>query len=233
MGPKTVYEDGTYLDKNPTWHEEDSLWKARQIEKILGKNRVEPSTICEVGCGAGEILNCLASSYGAEVSFSGYEISPQAFEICKKKEKKNLRFFLKDLFAEGDASFDVVLAVDVFEHVDDYLGFLRKLRTRAEYKVFHIPLDLSVQSILRSSPILEGRAMVGHLHYFTKETALAVLADTGYEVIDYFYTSGSLELPARGWKRKVLKLPRKWLFAIHQDLTVRMLGGFSLLVLAK
>jgi len=233
VGPKTVYEDGTYLDKNPTWHEEDSLWKARQIEKILGKNRVEPSTICEVGCGAGEILNCLASSYGAEVSFSGYEISPQAFEICKKKEKKNLRFFLKDLFAEGDASFDVVLAVDVFEHVDDYLGFLRKLRTRAEYKVFHIPLDLSVQSILRSSPILEGRAMVGHLHYFTKETALAVLADTGYEVIDYFYTSGSLELPARGWKRKVLKLPRKWLFAIHQDLTVRMLGGFSLLVLAK
>lgn len=233
MGTKTVYEDGTYLHNNPTWHEEDSPWKAKQIEKILRKNNVDPSTICEVGCGAGETLNCLANGYSANVIFSGYEISPQAFEICKKKEKQNLHFLLTDLLDEGDASFDVIMVIDVFEHVDDYLGFLRKVQAKGEYKVFHIPLDLSVQTVLRSSPILRGRASVGHIHYFTKETALATLKDTGYEVVDYFYTNGSLELPNRGWKANLLKLPRKLLFSIHQDLTVRILGGFSLLVLAK
>lgn len=233
MGTKTVYEDGTYLHNNPTWHEEDSPWKAKQIEKILRKNNVDPSTICEVGCGAGEILTCLANGYSANVIFSGYEISPQAFEICKKKEKQNLHFLLTDLLDEADASFDVIMAIDVFEHVDDYLGFLRKFQAKGEYKVFHIPLDLSVQTVLRSSPILKGRASVGHIHYFTKETALATLKDTGYEVVDYFYTNGSLELPNRGWKANLLKLPRKLLFSIHQDLTVRILGGFSLLVLAK
>lgn len=233
MGTKTVYEDGTYLDNNPTWHEDDSLWKAKQIKKILRKNNVDPSTICEVGCGAGEILNCLANDYSSNVIFSGYEISPQAFEICKKKEKQNLHFFLKDLLDEKDVSFDVIMAIDVLEHVDDYLGFLHRFQAKGEYKVFHIPLDLSVQTVLRSSPILKGRESVGHIHYFTKETALATLKDTGYEVVDYFYTHGSLELPNRGWKAKIMKLPRKLLFSVHQDLTVRILGGFSLLVLAK
>jgi hypothetical protein len=76
------------------------------------------------------------------------------------------------------------------------------------------------------------RSSVGHVHYFTKETALATLKDTGYEIIDYFYTNGS-ELPNRGWKANLMKLPRKMSFLIDQDLAARMLGGFSLMVLAK
>lgn len=228
-----IYKDGTYFDNNPTWHEEDSPWKAEQIEKMLRENNISPSTICELGCGAGKILSCLANSYDNNVIFSGYEISPQAFEICKKKEAKNINFYLKDLFEERGALFDVIMAIDVFEHVDDYLGFLRKLRERGEYKIFHIPLDLSVQMVLRSSPILKRRASVGHIHYFTKETALATLKDTGYEVVDYCYTNSSLELPNRGWKANLLKLPRKLLFSIHHDIAVRILGGFSLLVLTK
>jgi hypothetical protein len=109
---------------------------------------------------------------------------------------------------------------------------LRSLRGKGTYKVFHIPLDLSVQTVLRSSPIMKQRSLVGHIHYFTKETALAALKDTGYEIIDHFYTNNS-ELPNRGWKTRVIKLPRKFLFSSDEDLTVRVLGGFSLMVLAK
>src|SRR5271157_1732576 len=194
MDAKSIYKDGAYLAKNPSWHEEDSPWKAKQIARMLSENNISPSTVCEVGCGAGEILNCLTTHYEANVQFCGYEISPQAFDICKKKERPNLHFFLKDLLLnEAGSRFDVVMAIDVLEHVEDYFAFLRRLRSRGEYEVFHIPLDLSVQWVLRSSPILKLRATVGHIYYFTKETALATLADTGYEVIDYFYTRGSLE----------------------------------------
>lgn len=233
MSQDTIYKDGAYLENNPTWHEEDSPWKARQITKILRKHSIIPSTVCEVGCGAGEILNCLANEYGDGVVFSGFDISPQAFDICRKKKKQNLQFFLKDLFDEKEFTSDVAMAIDVFEHVEDYFGFLRKLKNKGTYKIFHIPLDLSVQTVLRSSPILKGRSSVGHIHYFTKETALATLKDTGYEVVDYSYTSGSLELPNRGWKANLLKLPRRLFFLLHQDLAVRILGGCSLLVLAK
>lgn len=230
---KSIYEDETYLRNNPTWHAGDSAWKAAQIGRMLRKNGVNPLSVCEIGCGAGEILNCLADDYDTNVQFSGYEISPQAFAICKKKERLNLHFFLEDLLAATVPSFDLVAAMDVFEHVEDYFDFLRRFRTKGTYKVFHIPLDLSVQTVLRNTPILKNRLSVGHLHYFTKDTALATLQDTGYEVLDFFYTSGSLELQNRGFKANLLKLPRKLLFSIHQDLTVRVLGGFSLLVLTK
>jgi hypothetical protein len=74
---------------------------------------------------------------------------------------------------------------------------------------------------------------VGHIHYFTKETALATLSDCGYKVIDYFYTSGSNDLSGNGLRSKLIKIPRKVLYSINKDIAVRLLGGFSLLVLAK
>ncbi|QOJ24011.1 MAG: hypothetical protein HRU78_10440 [Gammaproteobacteria bacterium] len=125
------------------------------------------------------------------------------------------------------------MAIDVFEHIEDYFDFLRKFKTKAEYKIFHIPLDLSIQTVLRASPILTLRRSVGHIHYFTKETALETLKDTGYDIVDYFYTNSAIELPNRGWKANLMKLPRKLFFSVNNDLAVRVLGGFSLLVLAK
>ena len=92
---------------------------------------------------------------------------------------------------------------------------------------------MSVQTVLRSSPIIKGRKSVGHIHYFTKETALETLRGAGYEIVDYFYTANSLELPNRGWKANLLKLPRNFSFSVNKDLAVRLLEGYSLLVLAK
>lgn len=233
MGQSTIYHDGTYQQNNPGWHEEDSPWKARQIAEILKKNHIVPFTVGEIGCGAGGILKFLAEQYGQAVTLCGYEISPQAFELCREKEAPNLHFFLKDLLAEAQPTFDVSLAIDVLEHVEDYCGFLRKFARTGVYKIFHIPLDLSVQTVLRATPIIQQRITVGHLHYFTKETALATLKDAGYEVVDWRYTSGSSELPNRSWKAKLLKLPRRFLLRFHPDMAARLLGGCSLLVLAK
>lgn len=228
----SMYKDGSYLANNPNWHEQDSPWKAGKIAWLLAKNGISPSTLCEVGCGAGGILSCLAGQDATGTIFSGYEISPQAFELCKKKTTPRLKYFHKNLLEDSDAWFDVVMAIDVFEHVEDYFGFLRGLQKKARYKVFHIPLDLSVQAVLRSTPIMRQRLTVGHIHYFTKETALATLQDTGYEVIDYFYTNAS-ELPNRNWKSKLWRVPREILFWISPDVAARLLGGFSLMVLAK
>jgi cyclopropane fatty-acyl-phospholipid synthase-like methyltransferase len=228
-----MYENGTYLRNNATWHAEDSSWKAEQIIQLIKKNGISASTICEIGCGAGEILNELRERFHDEIKLYGYEISAAAFELCKRKAKKNLIFLLRDLLEEDEGGFDIVLAIDVVEHVEDYMTFLRKLRHKGAYKIFHIPLDLSVQSVLRSSPLLVRRKRIGHIHYFTKETALATLKDCGYKVIDFTYTRPSLELPHRGWKANLLKMPRALAFALSQDLGSRLLGGFSLLVLAK
>ena len=52
-----MYNDGEYLKNNPMWHIEDSEWKAEQISKIISRTNLQLKKVCEVGCGAGEILN--------------------------------------------------------------------------------------------------------------------------------------------------------------------------------
>ncbi len=129
----TIYTDGTYLKMTGTWHEEDSPWKAGQIIKILDRNGVKPATVCEVGCGAGEILNRLSHQMSGVREFHGYEISPQAFELCCRKSGNNLKFQLADLLEETNKTYDVVMAIDVFEHVEDYLGFLERFKSSGDY----------------------------------------------------------------------------------------------------
>jgi ubiquinone/menaquinone biosynthesis C-methylase UbiE len=72
-----IYNDGTYLESNPQWHAEDSPWKAAKILDILGKNNVTPTSVCEVGCGVGEILISMYDKMPSTVSFFGYDISPR------------------------------------------------------------------------------------------------------------------------------------------------------------
>ncbi len=86
---KNIYASGEYLENNSTWHVEDSPWKAIQINNILSKNNVESKTICEVGCGAGEILKQLSHKLPS-ANFYGYELSPQAYEMCKTRESHNI-----------------------------------------------------------------------------------------------------------------------------------------------
>ncbi len=228
----SIYETGEYVERNPTYHVEDSSWKARHILDLIQKNSLQPHAVCELGCGAGEILKQLQSHLPADTEFFGYDISPQAFELCRQRENERLHFHCEDLITADTPFFDLLLCIDVFEHVQDYIGFLRDLRSKAQYKVFHIPLDMSAQWVMRGRPILQEREQAGHLHYFMKDTALAALRDTGYEVLDWTYTPGAIDNP-RSMKAKVASLPRRLLVRLNQDFAVRLLGGYSLLVLAE
>lgn len=227
-----IYLDGKYKESNPTWHEEDAPWKADQIHAVLADNGVRLRTVAEVGCGTGEILVRLADR-NPDATFTGYDISPQVLQMAAKNAQPRISFHLRDALLETDADFDVVIVADVVEHVEDYLGFVRKVKELGRYKVFHIPLDLSVQSLVRMWPILRLREDVGHIHYFTRDTALATLRDCGYKIIDSRYTASRLELPNQAMSSKVIAPVRRLLHRLRPDLAVRVLGGYSLLVLAE
>lgn len=238
---ENMYTSGEYLERYPTWYVEDSPWKAKQIIRMMTQNNMLPETICEVGCGAGEILKQLQVRLGSQCTFWGYEISPQAFELCKSRENEKLHFRLADISQEAQAVFDLILLIDVIEHLENYFSFLREIKPKSQYKILHIPLDLNLSQIVRGS-LINKRKMSGHLHYFTADIALQMLKDVGYEVLDFFYTEEALELPEKAVtseiKRNLLKLPRKLSFALcgasrTTNIAVRVFGGWSLLVLAQ
>lgn len=232
MTSVNIYKDGEYARRNPQWHAEESPWKAIQILKILRQNRLSPTTICDIGCGVGEVLKQLSKQMSEDCEFWGYEISPQAYALCQDRAGPRIHFSLQDIRGERGLHFDLVLVLDLLEHLEDYFMFLRDIKPIGDLKIFHFPLDLSVQTVLRRTALLKRRDMYAHLHYFTKETALRTLGDCGYEVLDHFFTPRLIEFGTETIQR-ILKLPRKLLFSMHSDLAVRVLGGYGLLVLTR
>ncbi|HEX3096990.1 MAG TPA: class I SAM-dependent methyltransferase [Usitatibacter sp.] len=178
----SIYTDGTYLARNPAWHSADSGWKADRVARILERHGIVPKTVCEVGCGAGGVIAGVAQRWPGARCVD--DVSPHAWALSSRKSAHGLEYRLGDALAEAER-FDVALAIDVVEHVEDSPGFLRRLRPKAAHTVFHIPPELS-----------------------------------------------ATELGRYGWKSRLLNGPRRALFAIDPDAAARLLGGYSVLVLA-
>ena len=167
------------------------------------------------------------------IDFTGYEIAPDAYELSFSREKERLHFY-KDNLLELDKFFDLLSVIDVFEHVDDYLGFIRETAKKANYKIYHIPLDISVFAILINN-FKYIRTPGGHIHYYNKFTALETLKYCNLEIVDYFYTPGTLEVNQKNLTlfSKFLNFCRRVFFKISPGFSVNLFGGYSLLVNTK
>jgi trans-aconitate methyltransferase len=224
--------NGEYLRHNRDWHVHTSAWKARQIMKMVNRHHLKPKTVGDVGCGAGEVLRQMQLQMDPECEFYGYDISPQAISMSRERANDRLQFEVANICETETPYFDLMLVLEVVDHVEDYLGFLRALKKKSDLKLFHFSLDLSVQNAIRKNSYKTLRDTLVHLHYFNKETMLRTLQDTGYEVIDCFYTPFAMNFSSE--TRGKLVRPLRWLlYQVDQDLAVRLLGGYRLMVLAR
>jgi len=102
---ESIYNKGDYLENNPTWHEEDSPWKAKHIKKILERNNLDLQNICEIGCGVGEILNQLHKNYNSDAKYVGYEVSKAAYERALAKANDNISFKEENMLLPANKDF--------------------------------------------------------------------------------------------------------------------------------
>jgi cyclopropane fatty-acyl-phospholipid synthase-like methyltransferase len=232
VGPDDKYLTDQYVTDNPTWDLEDSPWKANQVSGILTANRVPPKSICEVGCGAGYILSELRSRF-PDADLFGFDIAPAASRFWPEHESHRIQFVVGDFLTLNARRYDVILLLDVIEHVRDPVSFLSAMRHWGKQFVLHIPLDLSAITVMREEPILKVRRKVGHIHYFTKNLALSLLDEAGYNVIDWKYTGAGFTAPRSSWRTKLARTPRWLARRLNEDWAVRTLGGETLLLLAE
>lgn len=223
-----MYNDGRYLSNNPGWHETDAAWKASQVLSLLDDRNFRPDSIVDIGCGTGGVLEGIADALrGTELV--GYDPSSHAVEMIERSDRVELRVGTpKDIHEH----YDLLLCLDVFEHVEDYIGFLRSLRPIADWFMFHIPLDVSAQSVVRERPLLAERSTIGHLHYFTRGTALATLETAGFEIFcDRLLLP--YDMPNRRPRTRIANIPRNLGRHFAPQLSARILGGSTLLALAS
>jgi cyclopropane fatty-acyl-phospholipid synthase-like methyltransferase len=233
MDFEDIYINGKYLEHNPTWAVEFGEWKGNIIEKLLKKNTISFNEVIEVGCGSGEILAYLQKQ-NSYADFIGYDISPQAIEIALKIKNDRLNFLQMDFTTSHKSITDVLLIIDVVEHVADYYGFLNKLKSKSKYFVFHIPIDMSINTVLKPHINLQQREAVGHIHYFTKDSIFWMMQDCGYKIIDWHYTKPDYDYtPVKGLKLNIKKILRNITFYISEKWADRIWGNYSVMILAQ
>ena len=222
------YQDGTYRALHPRWHSERASWKAKQVTDGLHEWGITPTSIFDIGCGTGDVLRIVTERMGTVTIAVGYEPSIDAPIREGTLESVRVVRSLDDLRKEGP--YDVALVLDVFEHIPDYVEFLRSIAHVANRFVFHIPLEINVLTVL-TGRLGRSRLSLGHLHHFSKRTAEQALEGAGYSVADAHYTKSAWEGEGRR-PRRALNLARRAIYQVSPTATERILGGLALLVLA-
>lgn len=230
----TMYHDGHYAEHNPDWHEGDSDFKADAVVGILRANGITPVSAIDIGCGAGKVVANLAVAMPA-TRWAGCDISPYAAQRWPTERSASVSYEMRD-FCQGTDNHDLVIALDVAEHVPDYLGFLDVMRSRSKWCVINWPLDMNVVGLLSDHQVVQRRDY-GHLHYFSVRTALATMETAGFEVMESkllpgFRAAGSKALQTSP-ARRFLQALRVVAYRVSPGFTAKWLGGMSLLVLAR
>jgi len=160
--------------------------------------------VLEIGCGAGGTLRWLKQT-GLARQTLGIEYVPEA---ARKAAEVADMVRCGDIEATGipyDGEFDVILCLDVLEHLRDPWGVVRQIRQRlkpggtlivsvpnARHHSVTLPLLLKGEFRYQDAGILDRT----HLRFFTRESARELLEQGGFN-ITAFKTQGANWHPSR------------------------------------
>ncbi|MER8500412.1 class I SAM-dependent methyltransferase [Mesorhizobium sp. M0204] len=223
----SVYESGRYWSVVTDFHDDHGQPKAERVHDLL--HGLPINSILDIGCGSGRALVALCDMTGAKGY--GIDLSPEPIAFANQHYgNERVRYAVADPRSLSGISYDLVMLLDVFEHVDDYIGFLRSVRPLGRYFAFSIPLDMNVTSILFGG-YMRARKLVGHLHYFTKDSALATVEYAGFKVIGYRYADPGIRYGSAG--ELFASCLRVTARRISHNMETKLFGGNGIFVLAE
>ena len=203
---KNLYVTDEYIVKNPSLHEEDSLWKVSKIipfidtfVKGLNINRDEINLL-DVGGGAGLILNKVSTyieeTYEIKVNKFALDLSPGMLEIQKKRNPDLKKALNEDIRKTSLANkeMDLTLMIDLLEHVPNPTEVLEEVRRITKFVIFKVPLEDNL--LLRTLDFIKRgwyrqRAIeiIGHINIYNFNKLKHQIEDHTGEVLDYYFTN--------------------------------------------
>jgi len=133
-----MYEQSSWYSH--PWQGSPYLPVWMRIVDVLAANNA--SSIYEIGCGPGQLAGCL-NQHLPKIAYAGIDFSPKAIEIARRKNAGKIpaeAFAVADM-RDGevfDRDFDTVIATEVFEHIDDDQGFIRRIPS-GKLVIFSVP----------------------------------------------------------------------------------------------
>lgn len=201
-------------------------WIRRSMGGLLANSEIR---VAELSVGDGQLSRALAHGVpGATIDC--VDISPTRLETCRRLAESagvmnRMRFLELNLDSDFDqlptSSYDLVIAVDILEHVFDPFAFVRhchSLLTAGGELFLRVP---NVAYIKRRFSLLLGDLPVtsswfetpgsfaawkrrhgwdgGHLHYFTIASLYWLLREQGFTVVSAHDIGSSAEAIRRLW----------------------------------
>lgn len=145
-----------------------------QIVKLI--SGLDIRTVLDVGCGSGDNLSALAEAL-SHLQLAGVDISDEALSLAARRvPAADLRIL--DAQKEClDQRFDLVMAIQVIEHLQDDVAALRNMARMAGEWV----LVTTMRGRMRDS-----ERAIGHFRNYSDEELRTKAAAAGLEVVDIF-----------------------------------------------
>ena len=190
--PHNSHYQGAFDPAEVAWLAAGAIDKARNLAALLGAEAAQMDSVLEVGCGTGAVL--------MELQQLGVGRTHRGVDYAEPSEHCDPRAVAADLPLDrydgqrlpyGDASFDLVYATHVLEHVPEEQPFLAELKRVARRLVYvEVPCEVTLRTTVAS---LQATLEIGHLHPYTPESfalelCRADLAPERFRLFDHSLT---------------------------------------------
>jgi len=181
-----VYQQFYRIEKDHWWFIGMRDICRTMLRRSLIQNRQTREKYLDVGCGTG-LWTTKLSELG---TVCGLDFSSDALTFCQKRGIKQLVRASATSLPFADASYSVITALGLIEHLDDDKGFLGEL-----YRVCkpegHILLLTSAYKCLWS----QHDEIVHHKRRYTRKEVEALLNASGFKVVSSSYVNTLLFVP--------------------------------------
>lgn len=218
-----------YFDKPSPWSSHSRI--AGYLKKLRASSRV-----LDVGTASGTLARMCQSQ---SLRLFGVEQNADWARLAAPLYEKIFVGSIQDTDEGFLAGYDVVVLGDVLEHLPTPEVVLQKLVSlQSSGTVFMISVPNIANLWIRLNLLLgkfdyaeRGILDRTHLHFFTRKTFLAMLKQSGLEIISIQVTPIPLELVSRFF----LSVPGRWIHALFAQLTSLLptLLGYQFVVTAR
>ena len=176
----------TEVSMGDAWFEVVSLdhfWIQRRfsvIKKLCSKLILEADRLAEIGCGNGLVQRQIEDFFFKNID--GYDLNEEALKQNVSIKSKVICYDILDKNKEVENIYDVIIKMDVLEHIKDENEFLKAASFMLKpggYLIINVPAFQSMYS--------DYDKMVGHVRRYDAKHLIGVVSSNGFGINAWSY----------------------------------------------